>query len=248
MQRKRIFLYVFIGLVAFFFSSGFLGFCVGPDYVPASIEFTDPPDGQVLDPGTTSVTIHGRVVAGDNEPMSLKAENMSVPFNKATGEFEYEFFLNPDCIYSTCTFQVIDTKGVINKERISFAVGDSYEPGADGVVDDAVRLLLTDGFMDAVEDVASPLIGPMLDDLIELPMVIDLGLLGQIVIDTFDIGEVALQIDIKEGDKIGASIYITPEEVGGTAVFIEGYYDPPGTLLPDVYIAFSADAIIVENA
>lgn len=213
MQGKRIVLYVFIGLVAFVFSSGFLGFCVGPDYVPASIEFTDPPNGMVLDKGTDTVTIHGRVVAGDSEPLILKAEDVPVPFNKTTGDFEFVFALNPDRIYSTCTFQVIDNKGIINKERISFAVGDSLEFGAEGVVDDAVLLSMTEDFM---EMASSALVKAKIYELFELPMVLDLKLcgipMGTVEVNELYFGDMNVDVDIQAGGNLFTNIDIAPAE------------------------------------
>ncbi|MCD6570926.1 MAG: hypothetical protein J7L53_09515 [Deltaproteobacteria bacterium] len=166
MRKKSIFWYLMLGLVAFIFSSGFLGMCVGPDYRPGTIAITDPVDGTVLEPGTESVLIHGKVIPGDSEVWLLKAMGKSIPFDSASGEFEYEFALDPDSIYSTCTFEVKDKKWVVNKERVSYAVGESAQPWTEGVVDDAARLFMTDGFMDVVAEEGSEFINTWKNDAI----------------------------------------------------------------------------------
>lgn len=81
--------YAVASLVLFLFASGFLGFCVGPNYKPCSIQLTDPINGTVLAPGTANVAINGKVVAGDKAPSVLVVLNSkggivsSVPFNKS---------------------------------------------------------------------------------------------------------------------------------------------------------------------
>ena len=156
MGKYRSIRYLVAALVLFLFTSGFLGFCVGPDYKPCSIQFTDPVNGTVLAPGTLNVAIHGKVVAGDKAPLNLVVLKSSggtassVPFNKSTGEFTYTATLN-DKYYTTITFEVKDTNLIANKERISIAVGDSSEPGGAGIVDNAVRLMLNENFLDQVE-------------------------------------------------------------------------------------------------
>lgn len=171
MGKYRSIRYVVASLVLFLFTSGFLGFCVGPNYKPCSIQFTDPVNGTVLAPGTLNVAIHGKVVAGDKAPLNLVVLKSSggtassVPFNKSTGEFTYTATLN-DKYYTTITFEVKDTNLIANKERISIAVGDSSEPGGAGIVDNAVRLMLNENFMNQVEIIGAEFINNWKYDLI----------------------------------------------------------------------------------
>jgi hypothetical protein len=171
MGKYRGIRYVVAALVLFLFTSGFLGFCVGPNYKPCSIKFLDPVNGTVLAPGTTSVVISGKVVAGDKAPSVLVVLNSkggiasSVPFSKTTGEFTYKALLNAK-LYTTVTFEVKDTNFIANKERISLAVGESSTPGDAGVVDDAVRLMLNEDFMNQVEVIGAEFINNWKNDLI----------------------------------------------------------------------------------
>ena len=163
--------YAVASLVLFLFASGFLGFCVGPDYKPCSIQFTNPVNGTVLAPGTATVVINGKVVAGDKAPSVLVVLNSkggivsSVPFNKTTGEFTYTAPLNVKH-YTTVTFEVKDANLIANKERISIAVGDSSEPGAAGIVDNAARLMLNENFMNQVAVIGAEFINNWKYDLI----------------------------------------------------------------------------------
>ncbi|MEA2101930.1 MAG: hypothetical protein U9P80_05070 [Thermodesulfobacteriota bacterium] len=165
MKRSNVW-FLFMGLVAFIFSSGFLGFCVGPDYDPCTIEIESPANGTVMAPGTQQVTIEGKVITGETEAVVLKAQNKSIDFDNVTGAFSYTFILDQSSIYSTCTFEVIDQKLITNKVRVSYAVGDSSEPGAAGVVDDAAALKLNESFMDMVEVKGAAFINQWKNDLV----------------------------------------------------------------------------------
>jgi len=166
MYRKRGFGYILAAIVAFIFTSGFLGFCVGPDYEPASIEITSPADGTVFAPGTPSVLISGKVIAGDSDINMFKAQNKQIYYNTLTGDFEYEFSLDPSKIYSSCTFEVVDKNLISNMERVSYALGESLDVGAEGVVDDAAGMLLTDDLMDVVEYVGAGFMNEWKNDLV----------------------------------------------------------------------------------
>ncbi|MBN1636291.1 MAG: hypothetical protein JW920_07240 [Deltaproteobacteria bacterium] len=166
MHRKRGLGYILAAIVAFIFTSGFLGFCVGPDYVPASIEITSPADGTVFAPGTPSVLISGKVIAGDSDINMFKAQNKQIYYNTLTGDFEYEFSLDPTKIYSSCTFEVIDKNLISNMERVSYALGQSSEVGAEGVIDDAISMLLSDDLMDVVEYVGADFMNEWKNDLV----------------------------------------------------------------------------------
>ena len=247
MGTQRVIGYILAGLIAFIFSSGFLGFCMGPSYTPCTIEFIDPVDGTVLPAGTEQVTIHGRIIAGDKQPSLLKADNQIVPFDAATGEFTYELALNPQPIYDICTFEVFDQNFIANRQKIALAVGDSSDPAGEGVVDNALGVLLTDAFMDELEEIIPIILDPMIDDLLtdQLPMVVEISdLLGDLVIEDIQIGSIAVAIDILEGDEIAASITITPPPEGGKALVVDGYH---AGLLWDTPVGFSADKLEVND-
>ncbi len=164
-SRGKIY-YLLAGLLAFLFASGFLGFCVGSNYKPCTIQFTSPPNGTILAPGTTEVLIKGVIVNGDSKPLSLTNNGKTVAFNKTTGEFQYMLKLDQGSIYTTTTFQVTDKKFILNKERISYALGYSAEPGATGVVDNAVRIMLTDDLLGKAVDAAASFMNTWKNDLI----------------------------------------------------------------------------------
>jgi hypothetical protein len=166
MLRRRHALYLVIGLTLFFMSSGFLGMCVGTDYKPATIKITSPAKGMVFEAGTPAIIITGKVTAGDSEIQTLKAQGKVIAFNKTTGLFSYELKMNQAEIFTTCEFTVIDKKGIANIERASYSLGQASEPGAVGVIDNAMRLVLTDSLLDQVEKFASNFMNTWKNDLI----------------------------------------------------------------------------------
>jgi hypothetical protein len=166
MLRKRHALYLGMGLLLFFMASGFLGMCVGPNYIPATIQITGPAKGTVIESGTPAIIISGIVKAGDSAVQTLKAQNKIIAFNKTTGAFQYQFTLDQTKIYSTCEFTVIDKNGIGNIERVSYALGQSSEPGTAGVIDNAMRIVLTDSLLDQVEVFAGRFINTWKNDLI----------------------------------------------------------------------------------
>jgi hypothetical protein len=166
MVRNRHALYLGMGLVLFFMASGFLGMCVGPDYKPATIQITSPAKGTVIEPGTPNIIISGIVKAGTSAVQTLKAQNKIIAFNSATGAFQYQFALDQTKIYSTCEFTVFDKNGISNIERVSYALGQSSDPGALGVIDDAMRIVLTDSLLNQVELFAGRFMNTWKNDLI----------------------------------------------------------------------------------
>ncbi|MEN6474946.1 MAG: hypothetical protein ABFD81_13095 [Syntrophaceae bacterium] len=224
--------YLLAGLVAFFLSYGLMGCgdsggsngpisertsgtarddasynsAEGTDYNPCAITFTSPVNGTVLKAGTTTVTIKGYITAGDSAPQILTADGATIPFNKATGAFSYTYDISSGAIYSTSTVAVTDKNSVTNKNRISFAVGESLQAGATGVVSNAARVELTQAYMDELEEIIPAYVGKWKNDMIYgytnaaygshdahspfagetalLPMAISLGSsLGTLVID-----------------------------------------------------------------
>jgi len=61
---------------------------------------------------------------------------------------------------------VIDKKGIANIERLSYALGQSSEPGALGVIDNAIRVSMTDSLLDQVELFAGRFMNTWKNDLI----------------------------------------------------------------------------------
>jgi hypothetical protein len=166
MLRNRYVLYLGMGLLLFFMASGFLGMCVGPDYQPATIRITSPAKGTVIEPGTPAIIISGIVKAGTSKVQTLKAQNKIIAFNSSTGAFQYQFALDQTKIYSTCEFTVFDKNGISNIERVSYALGQSSEPGTLGVIDDAMRIVLTDSLLNQVEVFAGRFMNTWKNDLI----------------------------------------------------------------------------------
>jgi hypothetical protein len=282
MGRQSSIRYVVAGLVLFLFTSGFLGFCVGPNYKPCLIELTDPANGTVLDPGTVSITISGKIVKGDSNPLWLFAFNEKgaslgqIPFDKTTGGFTYTAALNAKQ-YTTVTFEIKDTNLIGNKERISFAVGNSSTPGAPHVVDNAARLLLNEDFMNQVEVIGAEFINTWKNDLIYgtrnpdspfagmnpvLPLKVSAGSgMGTIEINPafsgiykgyVNLGAISMAIDIKPGGVINANLSIAPE----------AWVNPNGTgakaiyvqgrhwawLMGDPHFTLKADSVDITNA
>ncbi len=101
---------------------------------PPSIDFTTP-EGQVINCSESenlTQTIEGRVVQGTNGIRDLYVGNEEVGINP-DGSFSHIFDLtaSQDDLFSICTFKIKDTKGISNKERITFIKGE--EPGNIGV-------------------------------------------------------------------------------------------------------------------
>ncbi len=166
MLRRRHALYLVIGMTLFFMSSGFLGMCVGTDYKPATISITSPVKGTVIETGTPAIIISGKVTAGDSEIQTLKAQGKVIAFNNTTGAFSYQLTMNQTKIFTTCEFTVIDKKGIANIERVSYSLGQASEPGSVGVIDNAMRLVLTDSLLDQVEIFAGNFMNTWKNDLV----------------------------------------------------------------------------------
>lgn len=268
--------YIVVSLVFFLFASGFLGFCQKASYQPCTIVFTSPVNGTVLPTGTTTVTINGKVVAGTKAPWKMWVYNRAgtqlaqVPFNSTTGEFSYEATLN-DSPYTTLTFEIKDTNFTANNERISIAVGESAEPGADGVVDDAIRVMLNDAFMDQVEIIGTHFINNWKNDLIYgwnsangsgdssspfagmtplVPLNVKtkdiLGFdIGTVNVDTINLGTVGLGIDIQSGNAISANITVSSNDTT-KGLYVHGNYtDLLGTR---THFVISVNSLSVTNA
>lgn len=133
---------------------------------PCTITFTSPVNGTVLEKGTTTVTIKGYITAGDSAAQSLTADGLAIPFNATTGAFSYTYAIKPGAISSTSTLAVTDKNNVTNKNRISFAVGQSLEAGATNVVANAARMVVTEGYMDAFERIIPAYVGKWKYDMI----------------------------------------------------------------------------------
>jgi len=161
MKFRRSFAYVLTGLILFVFASGsFLDKCglAGHDHKPCVIKIISPVNGTAFDAATKDVLIQGVIENGDSAPVSLKANNLPLQFDKTTGKFYYrmKFTPNPDnkpeLFYQTSTFAVLDQKQVSNKTRVAYILHDSAEAGGndkDGnrVVDDAVKIMFTRSFL-----------------------------------------------------------------------------------------------------
>ena len=116
MSIKRSIGYLLAGLVAFVFATGFLGFCQ-KNYSPCTIQFTTPGNGQVFSPGTEMVEVTGIVKEGSAKPASLYVGKTKVTMTAATGAFSYKWLVPQDKVMSTCTFLIVDQKGISTKER-----------------------------------------------------------------------------------------------------------------------------------
>jgi len=243
--------YLLAGLVGFLFASGFLGFCVGPDYKPCSIEFKSPVNGTVFEPGTSSVLIKGLVKKGDSEATKLEVNGAAIAFDKATGAFQYRLLLDNANIYTTATFTVTDKKYITYKERVSYAIGYSAEPGSAGVVDNAIRFMLTENLLNQTVSAATSFMNTWKNDLIYgwdsptygshnpeslfagmaplLPIKMDVpdGMNGYIEINHLMSGNDKGYINI---GKIGINADIKPDRniLASLSVSPEGWVDPNG--------------------
>ena len=100
---------------------------------PPKIEIIGPSNATIFPIGTDVVTIHGKIVKGTNPIKLLKVRDglnwSSIPYDPETLEFTYDFELDPERIYSTCSLEVCDTALISNMERVSYIVGDSAVHG-----------------------------------------------------------------------------------------------------------------------
>ena len=164
MSIKRSIGYLLAGLVAFVFATGFLGFCQ-KNYAPCTLEFTSPGNGQVFSPGTEMVEVTGIVKEGSAKPAALFVGNTKLPMNAATSAFSYKWLVPQDKVMSTCTFLIVDQKGISTKERITVILGNSIDPtAASPVTDNGARLLLTQSVLNVVTDAAADIINKYKND------------------------------------------------------------------------------------
>ncbi len=162
MLQKKVCYIQLVAAVALF--AVFLTGCFEQTYVPATIEITDPGNGMVYTPPEDyvklTIPIHGVITKGEanilNFGVWVDDSFTSIPYDSATGEFEYLFDLDPDSIYSICTFEVVDTNTKGNMKSVSIALGESSTVGGSGVVDDALIYILA-------EDVVTPMVAPLAD-------------------------------------------------------------------------------------
>ncbi len=164
MKTKKSIIYLLYCIVGFMLLTGFMGSCLGPFYEPVEIEIYGPSDGTIFPSETKSIPITGRVISGHGEAKVLKALTTSlpfiktIPFDKTTGEFEYDFPINTDAVLSTCTFEVIDNNLIVNKTRVTYAVSESADPN-DGV-DDALMAKIDTGLL---SDIVKPAVNVLID-------------------------------------------------------------------------------------
>jgi hypothetical protein len=211
----------------------------GADYNPCTITFTSPINGAVLKEGTTTITIQGYVTAGDSAPLSLTADGDTVSFDAATGMFSYPYAIPSGTIYATSTVAVKDKNSVANRNRISFAVGQSLQAGAPDVVSNAARMELNEAYMDELEKIIPAYVGLWKNDMIYgstnatygsndanspfagqtalLPMTISVTL-GSLVLDNtrsdqrqgfLNIGPMSMELDIQSDNTILTDITIS---------------------------------------
>jgi hypothetical protein len=253
--------------------------CPKQDYVPCSIQITSPVRGSVLSPDAGPVTITGRVIKGDSEPWILNVNKKKVTFNQTTGDFTYSFQPNTLSIFNTVVFTVTDKKLVSNTERVSFPVGQSMKVGDPGVVDNALRVHMDQDLLDlamaqvgdVLNSVTRPLVyGPVEDNellamlgitapLLESPIVVSLNPFGALHIDKdelnprwngqINIGNISIVPDIVVGNKIMASVIISPTDGVDpdrpAALYIQGYH---WNLVQTNHFALSIRELRVENA
>jgi hypothetical protein len=253
--------------------------CPKLNYVPCSIQITSPVRGSVLSPDTGPVTITGRVVKGDNDPWILNVNNKKITFDQATGAFTYSFQPNTSSIFNTIVFTVTDKKLVANTERVSFPVGQSMNVGDPGVVDNALRVHMDQDLLDLamaqVSDVLNSVIKPLIygpvednellsmlgitEPLLENPISISLNPFGVLNIDKdepnprwngqINIGNISIIPDIVVGNKIMASVIISPTEGVDpdrpAALYIQGNH---WNLVQTNHFALSIRELRVENA
>ena len=253
--------------------------CPKLNYVPCSIQITSPVRGSVLSPDTGPVTITGRVVKGDSDPWILSVNRKRIVFDQANGDFTYSFQPNTSSIFNTIVFTVTDKKLVANIERVSFPVGQSMKVGDPGVVDNALRVHMDQDLLDlamaqvgdVLNSVIKPLVyGPVEDNellamlgvtapLLENPIVISLNPFGALHIDKnelnprwngqINIGNISIIPDIVVGNKIMASVLISPTDGVDpdrpAAIYIQGYH---WNLVQTNHFALSIKELKVENA
>ncbi len=133
-------------------------FLPGCGDTPPKIQFTIP-DGQVLPPDQETVMITGNITPGSNPVRSVKVGGSSVSV-ASEGSFSYAHTLNAsgDEIFSTCTFELQDTKLIKNKERITFSRGVAAVPAYGSIVEHAVNVLLNESFIDVMAGAAENVI------------------------------------------------------------------------------------------
>lgn len=236
-MRRYSGVYLFIVLVSLIFAG-----CPKQNYVPCSIQIISPVRGSVLSADAGSVTISGRVIKGDSDPLTLKINSKKIVFDKATGDFTCSFQPDSSSIFNTVVFSIMDKKLVTNTERVSFPVGQSMKIGEAGAVNDALRVhmdqdlfdLVTTQVSDVLNSVTRPLIyGPAGDNemlsmlgitepLLENPIFVDLYPLGDLYINKdepnpslngqINVGKISIIPDIVAGNKIMGSVIISPTE------------------------------------
>ncbi len=242
-KGARFFKEIVIIVVSLFVMVG----CGDIDYEPATVEFTNPINGSVYPFGTESVTIQGKVVAGDNAPIRLEVEHAgatpeTVSF-ETDGTFEYNFFLDQTKIYSTCTFKVTDAEMKFNKRRISFAIGDAIDITDVSIADDAkAGLSISEDLIRAgsptLEDGTKTAILNMIDYMLPmdepiLPQWAIGEFMGDLVINPnaggilngyIRIGDIDISLDVKAGNAVIVSASMVPSDDLAYGIYVRGYH------------------------
>ena len=279
MLRKGI-LYCFTATVLAFSAVPLTG-CFDGAYQPATITFDGPPAGTIFPEGTTSVTITGTLHDGDNNVKDLYVKNGAqatpIDFDRATNTFSYVFDLAPipagvsrTFEISTCTFRVDDEAGKANSERISYVVAEDFIQHGDQAIkeDSFFEISLTEDLLKETISFAVALINNLLPDLIAglLPLELDMGPLGRVIIDPSQqspdcsindscgqYGQIAIHGDIgmdiffEPDNTIGASLTMTkhPDAPGDEVIVIYGMHERP--LGERTHVQFTAGDIIARN-
>lgn len=273
-MRRYSGLSLFIVIVCLVFAG-----CPKQNYVPCSIQIISPVRGSVLSADAGPVTITGRVIKGDSDPLTLKVNSKKIVFDQATGNFTYSFQPDTSSIFNTVVFSIMDKKLVSNTERVSYPVGQSMNVEDPGAVNDALRVHMDQDLLDlamsqvsdVLNSVTRPLIyGPVEDNellsmlgitepLLENPISVSLNPFGVLNIDKdetnprwngqINIGNISIVPDIVAGNKIMASVIISPTEGvdpdGTAALYIQGYH---WNLVQTNHFALSIKELKVEDA
>jgi hypothetical protein len=152
--------------LSFIVSTGFFGFCAGPLHKPCNIQITSPAKYSFLPLGTKEVIVQGRIIKGSSEPVILKANGVVILFEKTNGAFSYRQLLDDKTPYTTVTYEVQDAKKIVNKERLTFAAGNSAISGEPGITDNAMRVKLTQGLVREFAKAAATYVNVWKNDMI----------------------------------------------------------------------------------
>ncbi|MCP4133233.1 MAG: hypothetical protein GY754_19855 [bacterium] len=164
MCKKRLSFNILIGLVTLIFSTGFI--CNDSNYQVPAVQFMSPANGAVIPAGTTSVTVQGKVIAGDSAVRYLKYDGTKISFDKDTGDFSCELPLTTGSTFSSYDFELTDSKLYTNIERLSLSIGDSLNASDPTVLGNAARIFLNENTMDKLEVVGASFCNTWKNDLI----------------------------------------------------------------------------------